>query len=248
MRAVRPLLYAAWFQGNSDQYARLAAVLELTARRHCPDWEVVVESISEPVLRGPRSSESEAANHRKLGRWAEVVAEQPDGRPVLLVDADTFVLGALDSLWGIPFDVAITEREPGCRYPLNAGVVACRVSSGVRMFFDRWLVRDREFLLDAEARQPWRQQFGGQNQASLGALLTSATPAVLGVRVETLPCRVWNCEDSAWALAGPETRIVHAKSALRMACFRQLAPAKAWRGLADQWLRLDAEAREAVAA
>lgn len=247
---MKPLLYACWHPGNSDQYRRLADVLALTARRHCGDaWEVVVERIPEPVLRGPRSSDSEAANHGKLQRWAEVVAEQPDGRPVLLLDADTFILGDLWPLWdGRPFDLAITEREYASRYPLNAGVIACRVASGVRMFFDRWLVRDREFLLDTDARQPWRQQFGGQNQASLGALLSGATTGVLGINVARLPCRVWNCEDSAWALAGPETRIVHAKSALRMACFRTLAPAKAWRGLAEQWLRLDAEARETVAA
>lgn len=245
---MQPLLYAAWFEGNSDQYARLAAVLELTARRHCPGWEVCVERISEPVLRGPRSSDSEAANHRKLARWAEVVGLQPHGRPVLLLDADTFIRGDLSGLWSIPFDLAVTEREADCRYPLNGGAVACRVSSRVLPFFDAWHRRDREFLLDADARQPWRHQFGGQNQASLGCLLSGALPATMGLHVDRIPCRTWNCEDSAWALAGPETRIVHVKSALRMAVFRQLAPAKAWRGLADEWHRLDAEAREAVAA
>ena len=53
----------------------------------------------------------------------------------------------------------------------------------VRLFFDRWLARDREFLLDAEARAPWRRTYGGQNQASLGALLESVTPGALGLQV-----------------------------------------------------------------
>lgn len=246
---MKPLLYACWHPGNSDQYRRLADVLALTARRHCGDaWEVVVERIPEPVLRGPRSSDSEAANHRKLGHWAEVVAEQPDGRPVLLVDADTFVLGDLSPLWDRRFHIAITEREHASRYPLNAGVVAARACPSVRLFFDRWLARDREFLLDAEAHKPWRQRYGGMNQSSLGSMLESATPGALGLHIERLPCQVWNCEDSSWAVAGPETRIVHVKSALRMAVFQILAAAPAWRGLAQQWLRLDAEARETVAA
>lgn len=242
---MRPRLEAVWFRSTSHQYQRLARVLEHTARRHCRDWEIAVRQVDPPTERASTGSGADAANHRKLAEWAAAATRAPEGARLLLVDADTFVAGPLDDLWDRDFDLAYTVRTAS-RFPLNGGVVALRVGQGTRAFLAGWLEQDRLFLRDSAARRPWRARYGGQNQAALGAVLEGGLAGSLGLRVAELPCRVWNCEDTSWARFGPETRIVHVKSALRMTAFG-LASFPAVRPLARMWRELEAEASEAAA-
>lgn len=244
---MRPRLFSVYFGGPATQYPRLAAVLRLTAQRHAPDWDIDVERIEPPSFRAASGNESDAANHWKLQHWTRAVMQSPDGARLLLVDADTFVTGALDALWDHAFDVAYTARPEGARYPLNAGVVAVRVSDDSRAFVAEWLAHDALFLKDREAHRAWRKKYGGMNQASLGAVLESGVAARLGLDVAALPCAIWNAEDTAWETVGPETRIVHVKSALRMMVFGMLSQARL-RPLARMWKDLDAEAQAAGAA
>lgn len=76
-----------------------------------------------------------AQNSRKLLRWVEV-AEQVD-MPLVLMDADTLVLGDLRGAFETPFDVGVTLR-PG-RLLRNAGVVYVRPSDSSRSFLRAWL-------------------------------------------------------------------------------------------------------------
>ena len=222
---------------GSGQYPRLARVLEHTARRHSPGWEVRVRRVDPGALRAASGSQSHADNAWKLRCWRDIVAQVDIGAELLLVDVDTFVTGPLDPLWDLEFDVAYTARSEA-RFPLNAGVLAARVGPGARRFFDAWVELDSAFLRDAEAHRPWRQRYGGMNQASLGALLEGGAA---GARVVALPCAVWNCEDTCWERFDPAaTRIVHVKSALRMAVFG-IASAPRVRKLARLWLELERE-------
>jgi hypothetical protein len=235
---VKARLFAVWFKSPAPQYERMARVLEMTARRWCPGWDVSVQRVPPPVTRG---SSADAANHYKLQAWAAAVERLPDGELLLLVDADTFITGSLDGVWDQAFDVAYTARPEGSRYPFNAGVIAVRGGAAARTFLAAWVAQDGAFLRDSAARRPWRQQYGGQNQASLGALLYGG--AVTDASVKALPCARWNCEDTTWALFSEDTRIVHVKGALRSAAFGGHTPVgKDWlpvRHLAHLWRLLD---------
>ena len=231
-----PRFESVWFRGNSLQYPRLARVLEHTARKHCPGWYVNVTEVEPTAVKGPSGTQSHADNSWKLGYWARLVTDAPEGARLLLADVDTFVVRNLDVLWTKDFDVAYTVRPASCRLPLNGGVVAVRVSELTRDFMRAWLATDRRFLADPEEHRPWRKRYGGMNQSSFGYMLTSPG----GVKFAALPCLEWNCEDSSWVDFDSEvTRIVHVKSALRMAVFGIGPRARKVKPLARMWRDLD---------
>ena len=230
------VLYSCYFGNASDQFPKLARVLEATARAHCPDWEVRVERIADSKLRGPNGSPSRGDNSWKLQKWAEFSCARPDGDRVLLLDTDTFVNAPLDPLWGHDFDLAYTVRGVDAPFPLNAGVIALRVNDASRDFMRLWSRRDREMFDDPALLAPWRRKYGGMNQASLGSLLEHGSGLTSWLTVAALPCREWNaCDEADWCAFGPTTRIVHIKSALRMAVFSQGAAVPLLRGLARRW-------------
>lgn len=72
----------------------------------------------------------------------------------------------------------------------------------------------------------------------------------LKVNLIGIPCREWNCEDSAWNAFDPgRTRIVHVKSALRRALFDRTAEDMARPGVArlvEMWRGLEAETMAAA--
>lgn len=238
-----PRLVSVWFDGDSHQYPRLARVLDFTARRHCPSWEIDVRRIEEPKIHG-NLGRFAGDNHRKLEEWVAAVDVAPDGTGVLLLDADTFVCRPLDDLWDLDFDFAYTVRPPGARLPINAGVIAVRAGDRSRRFLHAWLDRDLAFLRRPDGdMKDWRKRYGGQNQASLGATLTVGFNPVPDLAVSALPCETWNCEDLCWSTFSPETRIVHVKSALRMDIFN-LGLAPRVKHLSDLWKALESEAAE----
>lgn len=229
-----PGLYACYFgAGLQRQWPRLAHVLTATARQHCPDWTVWVESLPSPkaVL---RATPGHVANTHKLDRWCEMVTSAPDGARVLLIDADTVILRSLDPIWEQLFDVAYTIRPVPSRFPINAGVVAVRVNARSRAFVTAWRDENRRMLADPARHLPWRKKFGGINQSALGAVLASKATRELGLT--QLPCAEWNCEDSTWSAFDPAvTRILHVKSQLRLAIFQGVSGAARWKPLVALW-------------
>jgi len=181
---------------------------------------------------------SYGANAYKLELWAELVRTAPDGSRILLIDADTFVSGCLDPLWGEEFDVAYTGRDAS-PFPLNAGVIAIRAGAPARAFMREWSRLDLRLLRDSALHGLWRRKYGGINQAALGWLLESGGAETSGARVLRLPCLVWNCEDTSWSAFDPAvTKVVHVKSALRMAALG-VHVTHALRPLARVWCALD---------
>lgn len=245
---MNPRLVSCYFAGPAEkECARMARVLEYTARRHCPGWAIDVARIEPPAARSARGSAWEAANTQKLDHWAARVAAAPDGTPMLLMDADTMILHSLDDVWARPFDVAYTVRDVGgMRFPLNGGVVFLRVSPGTRRFVETWRAENRKMLENAAYHAPWNRRFGGINQAALGKVLESSLVAELKLNVLKLPCSEWNAEDTSWARFDPaRTRIVHVKSGLRRAVFGPNVSAMApYRALAVIWRRLEKEAAQ----
>lgn len=236
------ILYSVWFSGPSNQYGRLARVLDMTAKEHCPSWDVVVEEIEPPTIQSQLGTTALADNHWKLSRWTRFVLDAPDGAEVLLVDSDMFVTRDLSAMWDIVGDLGITYREGVDRYPINGGVIAVRVSDRTKGFMCDWLRVDRDFFENPDQHRPWRRRYGGMNQSSLGYMLER--PDVAALDVDRLPCKKWNCEDTSWAQFGPETRLVHVKSALRMACFGVGPRTPGVAPLAQIWKGLDKRANQ----
>jgi len=215
----RPQLHAVYF-GIDPQWARLARVLEYSAHQHCPGWDIDVRAITPAPCHPPARTAAHAAyvaNTQKLDEWTRLVDQAPDGDRLALLDADTMVLRTLDAVWDQVFDVAYTVRTSS-RFPINAGVIFVRVSDRTRAFMAAWRDENHRQLGDPARHQRWRRQYGGMNQAALGALLEQrGGPDVKFLR---LPCVEWNAEESAWpAVDRARTRIVHLKSGLRRALF-----------------------------
>lgn len=231
---------SCYFGDAGGQFDRLAPVLAATAARQCPDWERRIIRLDRPKRSGA-VEESYRANTHKLDFWSESVQQLPDGAEVLLIDADTVILRPLDDVWQEAFDVAYTVRPKPYKLPLNAGVVFLRVNDRSKAFLRQWADVNRRMLTDRPLHQKWRARFGGLNQAALGCVLASP-PADL--RLATLPCLEWNCEDSAWSDFAPaRTRIVHVKSALRLAVFNlQPATKPGVRPLVTLWRSLERQA------
>ena len=211
-------LRSVYFGGG--QYPRLAAVLDRTARQHCPGWRVVVERVQESTLRRRDGNAGFSDNAWKLRQWCRIVDSAPEGDEILLVDADVFILAPLDELWNKPFDFLYTVRSEAAPFPLNAGVVAVRVNEATRSFMRLWVHKDHELFSDPDAHRQWRKKYGGMNQASLGALLECGSALSSWLRVETAPCREWNaCDPEDWSRVDERTKIVHVKSDLRATLF-----------------------------
>jgi hypothetical protein len=189
--------------GCDETYARLARVLEHSARRYNPTASVeVVNTDPSPTGRGLDGF------LRKARDWTRVIAEAVDGTEIALLDADTLVLGELGSAFRRPFDVAVTTR--GTLGTLNSGVVFVRISDRVRDFFAPWAART----------EPWCKRntadsirFGDQD-----ALIEMLGEPHGPLRVLELPAAIWNAQQNCWPpVAG--CRIVHIKSDCRRLIF-----------------------------
>jgi hypothetical protein len=220
---MRPRLEACYFgEGDhGEMYARLAHVLEHSALKHCPGWDVNVERLTPPEYVSAMGNPSHVWNTQKLEHWRRRVIGAPDGARVMLIDGDMLITKNLDDVWRFPFDLAYTIRT-ATRLPLNGGVVCVRVSERVRAFMDRWWKTNLRFLEDRAAHRAYRAKYAGINQASFGYLLEHG---MAGLEVHKLRCAEWNlCE---WNRHEPsEARIIHYKSTLRRATFG-VAPVRA---------------------
>ncbi len=239
--ADRPRLVSHWF-GANPQFERLAHVLDFTARKFCPGWDVEVGRIEPAPRRSPLGVASHAFNTQKMDAWAAVIAEAEEGARVLLIDADTMVLRSLDDVWANEFDLAYTVKASAIRFPFNSGVVFFRVSEATRRFAAAWQAENVRLLESPKEHVVWRSKYGGCNQAALGAMLEGGVVARLGLRVQALPCAEWNCEDSSWPAFSPErTRIVHLKSALRRGVFSLGPMTIRLRPLVNLWRQFERE-------
>lgn len=234
-----PRLDACYFNWPHDaRWARMARVLEWSARSACPTWQVQVQAITPLPSSGIRKF---VHNTRKLEHWAARVADAVDGDRLLLMDADMAILRPLEDVWDRPFDVAYTVRPK--RFPINGGVVFLRISDRVRQFVIDWTRENRRLLEEPTGTYPWAKEYGGINQASLIGLLPEC--AARGIATLELPCAEWNCEDTTWTKFDPAvTRILHVKSDLRNAIFAGHHVSPALDPLVRTWKQLDAIATQ----
>ena len=189
-------------------------------------------------------------NTYKLERWRSIVEQAEDGRPILLIDTDTVILRELDSVWDTAFDVAYTVKPKDSRFPLNGGVIFLRAGHTANLFMSYWASTNRSFLVNRSFRaSPLRRQFGGINQAAVGATFATLEQEKTQIQVCQLACAEWNCEDESWHRFGPDTRILHIKSGLRREILKLSGPRVKYAHAAavQAWKQMEALAVNAAA-
>jgi len=149
-------------------------------------------------------------NHHKLKIWRDLVTDNI-GRDIVLIDADTLVLKDLRPAFNHDFDIAFTIKK-GNRIPMdiNAGVVFVRCSERTADFFNMWCDKDDEIFNDRKKFNAAQKLARGQNQASLGLLLTGNKK--LGCDIEYLSCHKWNCVPPYLVDMTDNTAIIHVKN------------------------------------
>jgi hypothetical protein len=225
-------------------------VLEYTARKNCPNWQVNVRKVGPPVLpEGVKVSRSDIGapfiyNVYKFRFWLRSVVEAAEGELLCLIDADTMVLRPLDPIAAMDFDVAITSKRGLTRLPLNGGVVFVRANERSRRFMRAWWDWNVKLIGDWRLHSIWRQKYAGMNQAALGALLESGGTQM--AKVLEIPCAEWNCESSSWDRVDlRQARVVHVKGQMRrgiMAPDKHKLSTPQRLTIAQEWLRLEKEA------
>lgn len=236
-------LESVYFGGKT--FRRMASVLEYTAAKHCPDWDVNIRRVDvKRFTKSAYAKHTHLVNTQKMYEWDQVVRRAPDGAEILLIDADTFITQSLDGVWQKEFDLAYTTK-PGERFPLNSGVVFVRVTPELRRFFRAWWKKNLNLLRRPREHHRWRKRYGGINQASFGAMLNKGTGKL---NIIELSCREWNCEETNWRKFDQKTRIVHVKSGLRRAIFGAEEPKKLGiPELASLWRRLERRSKKQMA-
>lgn len=235
---IKPRLVSCYFTAPAGlpHWPRMARVLDYSARKFCPDWDIDIRRIEfDESFRHATGVKSLAYNTQKMQFWYESIMVAPDGARVLLIDADTMIVRSLDDVWQAEFDYAYTIKDS--RFPFNSGVVFVRVSGAVRDFFQIWRDENMRMLTDTAHHSKWRQAYGGINQAALGFVLEQKLTRRL--RLHQLECLEWNCEDTNWKHFNGRTRIVHIKTRLRQAIFISTEFAPHLVGLIGRWKELE---------
>lgn len=196
-------------------FARLAAALRTSVAANC-EAAVFDEVVSEQPQNHSKLTRHYTDNHAKLLVWRAAVRGEADDTELVLMDADTLVLGDLQEAFeGDYFDIGWTWR-PG-RLPMNGGVVFVRCNARSRAFFDAWVRRDEVLMQHRALADHGARKYGGANQAAFMWLLLHGGGADIA-RTEGLPCRKWNSVDQTWCQFDADTRVLHIKGKLREAC------------------------------
>lgn len=196
-------------------FSRLARALRLSVGANAREVEAFDEIITEVPAEQPGLMRHYTDNHEKLKVWRTAIHAEPDGTEVVLMDADTLVLGPLDEAFETKFDIGWTWR-PG-RLPVNSGVVFVTCNDRSRAFMDAWVERDALLMKHRELANHGARKFGGANQASFMWLITHGKGQDIA-HCHDLMCRKWNSVDQTWCQFDDDTRILHIKGKLRDAC------------------------------
>lgn len=202
-------IYGCWF---GLPFKRLSRVWEKSIRVHCPTADFKSVKMIEPE--GANKADSHLwSNTAKLELWRdEVHRAVDDGIPLVLMDADTFVLGDLAPAFDEVGDAHLgyTVRDYN-KIPFNNGVVFVRPTEESKMLIDEWVKHNMWYMSDPHRRGQAIREAAGVNQAAFGRLLSKSDPNWFA----KLQCRVWNSVNQTWKDFDKTTRVVHVKSRLR---------------------------------
>lgn len=205
----RPRIESVYFGGR--EYERLAGVLSVSAKHHCPNWDINIRKIDNHNLKAALSSKYVNKglfpnNAHKALEWCRIVKESANGDRLLLIDADTFIRASIDEIWDLDFDYARTVRD--YKWPWNSGVMFLRVNERTKLFFDYITEETFKMLRDAKYHAVFEERYGGIHQASIASVIDRNV--VPDFKVIDIPCKIWNSEHTSRSLEDfRQAKIVH---------------------------------------
>lgn len=241
---------------SGEPFTRMFNALRRSVEQNCPHAEIV--GVCADRARARSVERAYAENTTKLGTWRHAVHKYDD-EPLVLMDADTLVLGDLSEAFNEQFDIGLTVRDYKLRY--NAGVVYVQPTDNARSFIDAWFI-ENQYMHDNLRRVRNRIALnGGINQASLDSIISgqsnpSYTDTLLIHKegttpdefdrdhpdrgsqwvIRELPCSIWNSVDQTWSTFSDVTKVLHVKGQLRAL---SLTPARKYDELAHLWRTYD---------
>jgi hypothetical protein len=214
-------IIAFWYGSDESIYARLAKVLEYSAKR----FHSRVDIVRGEELPANRSE----AFKLKARDWTRAIARADE--PIALLDCDTYVRASLAPAFDRDYDIAVTRDEKG---RLNSGVLFVRPSPKVASFFAPWEEHTKEWCT---RNTPDRISFGDQD--ALEAMIQRA-PGDL--HITNVPMRIWNSTQRTWPRGIECARVVHVKSDARKHIEKGTAlTTLGAQAVVNEWLSLEKE-------
>lgn len=190
-------------------YETLAKVWEYSSRKNNSQCKVEIHEVEESNFKELEFGCQR--NNFKLKKWYEIVKSSNEN--IIFMDVDTMVLKDLSHVFEKDFDICYTERENKKISEINGGVLFVKPNENSINFFKEWVKIDDLLLQDRNNFKKYVQKYGGQNQTSFGYLLENYSK---NIKIEKVPCLIYNLCQEGWKDFSDETKVVHCKSILKV--------------------------------
>jgi hypothetical protein len=134
----------------------------------------------------------------------------------IVCDIDLLFLKPILDIANFNFDIAVTVRKS---IPYNTGLWAYRPTARARQFIEKWIYYTHTIMKNFCKYEGFSWDNGGIDQASLKWTMDKNQNNCIAT-VKELDCQEWNATQSEWKLINNKTRVIHYKSKLRKACFK----------------------------
>lgn len=194
---------------GTNRYNILSKVFEYSVKVNCPEAELEILKVKAPIIKGKVRSKSFASNTLKLDLWLDTLNNTEDN--VVFMDCDMIVLKDISDAFNSDFDVGYTKRT-GSRIPYNGGVVFVKNTQKAREFITLWKNINLKMYDDYVFHKPWRNKYGGMNQAAFGYIMEKEN---YRAKLKKFGCDIWNACDDNWKKLDDKTKVIHIKGTLR---------------------------------
>ena len=210
-----------------------------TVVKYCPNADFRSDRIRKPPAVA-QVRQLVPNNLAKICSWKNALDTAV--KPIVLCDADTFIVNDIGEIWDRDFDIAYCWR-PGPR-PVIGGIIFARPTDAARRFMADWVTLAAQQMLDPQVVECRCRINGGPNQSALHTLTKHDAGYV---DLISLPADPWNLCDEVWSeFDENRTKIVHLKGAVREEAFAGKPPEGGWTPIVRRWLEELLEAYDGV--
>jgi len=201
---------------GTNRYKILSQVFGYSVKKNCPNAELEMIRVRAPGHERKVRSKSFSSNTLKLDLWLNALNKTDDN--VVFMDCDMIVLKDISPAFNLDFDIGYTKRT-GSHIPYNGGVVFVRNTPAAKEFIQLWKKINKKMYEDYEFHRPWRDKYGGMNQAAFGYIMEKEKN--FKAKLKEFRCDVWNSCDDNWKKLDDTTRVIHIKGGLRRSVLMQ---------------------------
>lgn len=194
---------------RGKKYTKLLTVFLKSASHFMPDKKIKVLKIAKP----------RNIDHRRDTAFAFIAAAEyvlKSKKNIAICDCDLMFTNSIHDGFKLDYDIAVTVRE----YPkYNTGLWFFKPNERSKKFLKKWIYYTQFLMAHYKERRDLLYNQGGIDQASLYLTIQYYKKFNKKINILELPCQEWNACQSEWHNINEDTRIIHIKSKLRIACF-----------------------------